>query len=795
MKRFIVSIILAALILGSLQNTPLYEKYNLVIEAEAASSTYESEVRKIMSGMNKGWSKEEKLLYLHDYLVTHTDYDRTYKRYSAYNAIVEHKAVCQGYSEAYADLAKRAGIQAVVITSQVNNHAWNAVKLNDKWYYVDCTWDDPIGPSSPDYCKHNNFLRNEDGMRNTGHRGYDWVIGHWGDRVNGRYTSKTYENAHWRKAPEKPFTFLPKGIAYFVTDDSTVYSYNCNRGKCKKLVKDERLGYGAEMANVGDNIFINSDTQLFCIKKNSKKLTLIHELTDAEKMSGKIVDLTAIDNTIRYDIGSVTIPYFYKAEVSRSGYLDGSKPKEIAESSLEFDKQSVKLTSVGATDKVKATAKSVKSITWSSDNTGVATVNNGTITAVGDGTCRITATGSGVSASCLVRVELPDPEPEQDSDQQEQDEQQNPQECCDPETEICDDTNMPICDNNCDPGSGDCTAPVEVIPDTTWQQSFMNHYVRDGVLFIGYYLGGEKDLVIPAKAVVNGKECKTAINGTLIDASLNQVTDTVETISFEDGVSIISCYQLTKNCNRLKSIDLSGCDTSEVSNSFSLAYKCPLLETINLKGLDLSAGNFYYFYDECPKLSAIIAPGYLNPTAKAFLTDEWRTREKSGWSTESVKSLTEVEPNTAIYKYNVTTKKGKKFTLGSLTYKVTNAASKTVSVTKITGKKAVIPDAVVKDGIRYLVTGIDKKAAKNNKKLSNLTIGACVTTIGNDAFGGCTGLKNIKVNSGVISKLGKNSFSKLPSKAKLKVPVDCKSRYGQLWRKAGYPKNGTITTK
>ena len=355
--------------------------------------------------------------------------------------------------------------------------------------------------------------------------------------------------------------------------------------------------------------------------------------------------------------------------------------------------------------------------------------------------------------------------------------------------------NMPICDNNCDPNSGECAAPVEVIPDTTWQQDFMNHYVRDGFLFISYYLGGVKDLVIPATAIVDGKEYKTAINGTLIDTSLNQATDTVQTLRFEQGVKIQSCYNLTKDCRKLKSIDLRGCDTSDINYSFSVADNCPLLGTVNLSGLDLSGSNFYYFYKECPKLNTIVTPAYLNPSAKAYLMDEWRVKNKAGWSTEKISSLAGASPNTAIYKYTVTTKKGKKFTLGSVTYKVTNADSKTVSVTKITGKKAVIPDAVIKDGIRYLVTGIDKKAAQNNKKLSSLTIGACITTIGSDAFNGCTGLKSIKVNSGVISKLGKNSFSKLPSKAKLRVPVDCKSRYGQLWKKAGYPKNGTITTK
>ena len=49
-----------------------------------------------------------------------------------------------------------------------------------------------------------------------------------------------------------------------------------------------------------------------------------------------------------------------------------------------------------------------KAITWSSDNTSVATVSDGVVTAVGVGTATITAKaedGSGVQASCIVTVE------------------------------------------------------------------------------------------------------------------------------------------------------------------------------------------------------------------------------------------------------------------------------------------------------------------------------------------------------------------------------------------------------
>ena len=48
-----------------------------------------------------------------------------------------------------------------------------------------------------------------------------------------------------------------------------------------------------------------------------------------------------------------------------------------------------------------------KAITWSSDNTAVATVNNGKVTAVAAGTATITATADGKSATCTVTVNAP----------------------------------------------------------------------------------------------------------------------------------------------------------------------------------------------------------------------------------------------------------------------------------------------------------------------------------------------------------------------------------------------------
>ena len=90
-------------------------------------------------------------------------------------------------------------------------------------------------------------------------------------------------------------------------------------------------------------------------------------------------------------------------------------PKPVKVSSITLNQTSLTMTSKGQTASLTATVNpgnaANKSITWSSSNSSVATVNaNGTVTAVANGTADITATaadGSGVSAKCSVTVRVP----------------------------------------------------------------------------------------------------------------------------------------------------------------------------------------------------------------------------------------------------------------------------------------------------------------------------------------------------------------------------------------------------
>ena len=99
--------------------------------------------------------------------------------FTAYGAIVDGGAICQGYTEAYEYLLEKVGIESERCRSANLNHIWNIVYIKGRGYHVDVTWDDPVfaNPSSKpsDYVQHNNFLVSSSALFSSGHNSYDYI--------------------------------------------------------------------------------------------------------------------------------------------------------------------------------------------------------------------------------------------------------------------------------------------------------------------------------------------------------------------------------------------------------------------------------------------------------------------------------------------------------------------------------------------------------------------------------------------------------------------------------------------
>jgi len=99
-------------------------------------------------------STYKKIEVVHDYLVDTVDYEKTVSKtniYNIYGALISKEAVCEGYSKAFKYVMDDFGIPCVIVcgvgqnsNGQTESHAWNYVKIDNNWYAIDCTWDDPI---------------------------------------------------------------------------------------------------------------------------------------------------------------------------------------------------------------------------------------------------------------------------------------------------------------------------------------------------------------------------------------------------------------------------------------------------------------------------------------------------------------------------------------------------------------------------------------------------------------------------------------------------------------------------
>lgn len=100
-------------------------------------------------------SDKEKITVFHNYIIDNTVYDSNYLEtnlndidnpsHKALGPLFFGKALCGGYADVMAIFLNRLNIPNYRISS--SDHIWNFVYLDNNWYHLDLTWDDPVTDS------------------------------------------------------------------------------------------------------------------------------------------------------------------------------------------------------------------------------------------------------------------------------------------------------------------------------------------------------------------------------------------------------------------------------------------------------------------------------------------------------------------------------------------------------------------------------------------------------------------------------------------------------------------------
>lgn len=111
----------------------------------------------------------DKIRLVYSYMVRNIRYDHNYQRYTAYHAMIEHCACCQGYALLFYLFMRKLGVPVEYIrgvTSNGEHHGWNLVKFGACWYNIDTTWEHLHEGKDISIVKQNYLLKSDEDFQN-----------------------------------------------------------------------------------------------------------------------------------------------------------------------------------------------------------------------------------------------------------------------------------------------------------------------------------------------------------------------------------------------------------------------------------------------------------------------------------------------------------------------------------------------------------------------------------------------------------------------------------------------------
>ena len=319
----------------------------------------------------------DKSLYLHDYIVKNVAYEMVGDHQSAYGALLDGKAVCAGYADAYLRLLNAAGIHATTITGYAydanghqERHAWTMLTIDGKCLFTDVTWDDPFinGVQDPTYVGHDYF-----------HLTLEQIS-------KDHIPDDAYKSILPASCNHTGYDFYSimqaEGSGYGIFNDKTTVDEAVKYFKYIGIV-DGKDAFYCEFRFDGDG-------QAW-IENNWGQI-------------GQQLGLTG-SLGLRYQYGG------YALSMTVTGKLD----KTVEVTSISLNCLQISLTSVGEIFQLVTTIlpenATFRTVVYTSTDSSVATVSQtGLITALSNGTAVITATSTSgnMSASCIVVVSIPE---------------------------------------------------------------------------------------------------------------------------------------------------------------------------------------------------------------------------------------------------------------------------------------------------------------------------------------------------------------------------------------------------
>lgn len=226
------------------------EKERRIQEIEKAAET-------CISGIDENAGEYDKIKYIYSYLIDSVDYDLDAPdNQNIYSALIGKRSVCAGYARSCQYLLGKMGIYCIYVTGTttdpnggVSDHAWNIVRCNGSYYYMDATWGDPVflGEESeknvPDVIAYDYLCCSEKELEKTHTltEGYDYPECVSDDLNYYRLNGMFYDSFDRQRMEDAIYRSIDEGEAYTVFKMADDASYQ----EMADLMESELIEEGA----------------------------------------------------------------------------------------------------------------------------------------------------------------------------------------------------------------------------------------------------------------------------------------------------------------------------------------------------------------------------------------------------------------------------------------------------------------------------------------------------------------------------------------------------------------------
>ncbi|MGN1138683.1 MAG: Ig-like domain-containing protein, partial [Ruminococcus sp.] len=257
-------------------------------------------VNTIVNSIGSDWTDVEKCRYVHDMIALNckfyenNDSTTDYSVFTAYGALINGEAYCEGYTLAYNYIMRKLGYTCYFIQSPTVNHAWSLINVDGYYYHVDVAYDDPApdtaGRVFHDYCLVSDGQMNAyDADENNLNKHTGWISAIKAD-------NDKYNLAWWRNVETAIFTI--DGYDYYINHLYGASKYGAllrhqndldlisevNKIESRWYVEGQNntfwMGNYSYLSYDGKHLYYNDTANVYRIAPDSTQRELYYKSTD-----------------------------------------------------------------------------------------------------------------------------------------------------------------------------------------------------------------------------------------------------------------------------------------------------------------------------------------------------------------------------------------------------------------------------------------------------------------------------------------------------------------------------------